>query len=241
MSQASCLYAGTIEHSRRAPASTFRHRIVLAYIDLDELPKLLGGRLLRRRPGLLRFRRSDYHGSAELPLNESVRQTVRQQTGRRPEGSIRVLTNLRSFGHCFNPVSFYYCFDRSGRLEATLAEVTNTPWGERHAYVVPGGRGDIDKALHVSPFMGMDNRYQVSAVAPGRNLAVTIESRHDGEDVFAARLSLERIELTPGSVRRFELRYPLASMRVLALIYGHAVGLKLAGASVFPHPKRTSP
>jgi hypothetical protein len=240
VSQASCLYQGTIEHRRSEPDTAFVHRIVLAYIDLAELPNLLGGRLVRNCPGPVRFRRADYHGPAELPLGESVRQTVRHQSGHRPEGPIRLLTNLRSFGHCFNPVSFYYCFDRGGTLDATMAEVTNTPWGERHAYVIPGGTGDLSKALHVSPFMGMDHSYHVAATAPGDRLEVSIASRHGADDVFSAKLSLERDELTPRSLRQLELRYPLASARVLALIYGHAIGLKLAGARVFPHPKQAS-
>ena len=93
-----------------------------------------------------------------------------------------MLTQLRSFGHCFNPVSFYYCLDGAGeQVEAVVAEVTNTPWGERHAYVLPGGWGSFDKALHVSPFMGMDHRYTARACAPGERLAVHIESRRDGE------------------------------------------------------------
>lgn len=211
----------------------------MAYVDLEELPTLMGGRLLRRRPGLLRFRRADYHGPAGLPLDESVRRTVWRQTGRRPGGAIRLLTNLRSFGTCFNPVSFYYCFDRRGRLEAVLAEVTNTPWGERHAYVIPGGAGSSEKAMHVSPFMGMNHTYEVVAMTPDSGLRVDIKSRRDDVAVFEATLALTRHELTPRSLRRLALRYPFASVRVLVLIYGRAIGLKLAGAPVFPHPKRT--
>jgi DUF1365 family protein len=235
----SCLYEGQVRHRRREPRRDFHHRIAMAYVDLEELPRLLGGSLLRRWPGPARFRRKDYHGSPELPLDESVRETVRVQTGRRPTGPIRVLTNLRSYGHCFNPISLYYCFDGHDReLEAVLAEVTNTPWGERHAYVIPGGVGHFEKAMHVSPFMGMDHTYMAVTEMPGRELRVVIENRHGGEPVFEASLALERRELTPASMRRLALRYPLASIRVLALIYGHAVGLRLAGVPVFAHQER---
>jgi uncharacterized protein len=156
-----------------------------------------------------------------------------------------VLTQLRSFGHCFNPVSFYYCW-RPGdqEVEAVLAEVTNTPWGERHAYVInPSARrsgvlaGGFDKALHVSPFMGMDHRYEVRATTPGRTLSVHIESTRAGRLAFDATLSLVRREMTDASAHRIAARYPLAALRVLALIYGHAAGLKLAGARVHPHPR----
>jgi uncharacterized protein len=236
---ASCLYAGTIAHQRRGPARSFQHRIVLAYIDLEELPALAGGLLVQRRPGSLRFRRRDYHGPPAVPLSRAVRETVRQHTGARPAGPIRVLTNLGFFGHCFNPVSFYYCFDGDGRLQALLAEVTNTPWGERRAYVIPGGAGEFRKAMHVSPFMGMDHTYRAFATTPGPELRVAIESLHEDEPVFAARLSLTRRELTRRSLRGLAWRHPPSGIRALALIYGHALGLRIAGAPVFAHPERS--
>ena len=235
---ASCIYEGTIRHRRSEPRREFRHRVALFYLDLDELPSLLGGRLTAPSPGLLRFRRRDYLRPAWLPLDTAVRDAVQTRTGVRPEGPVRLLTQLRSFGHCFNPVSFYYCLDGSGELvEAVVAEVTNTPWGERHAYVLPGGSGSFDKQLHVSPFMGMDHRYTARAGAPGESLAVDIESRRAGELTFDATLALRRRELTPRSAAGLTARYPLANVRVLALIYGHAVGLKLAGAPVYRHPE----
>lgn len=214
----------------------------MAYIDLDELPTLAGGALLRRRPGVLRFRRSDYHGPREMPLQDAVRETVGRATGHRPDGPIRLLANLRSFGHCFNPVSFYYCFERRGRLDAVLAEVTNTPWGERHAYVIPGGAGCFEKAMHVSPFLGMDHTYAAQLSPPRGELRIVIESRCDAEPepILQATLLLRRAELNARSLRGFGLRYPLSGMRVLALIYGHAIGLRLAGVPVFAHPGGSS-
>ena len=225
------IYTGTIRHRRFAVRDQeFTHGVAMAYLDLDELPGLLGGRLVSRRPGLVRFRRSDYLGDPATPLDAAVREVVAARTGRAPDGPIRVLTHLRSFGHCFNPVSFYYCFAADGeRLEAVVAEVTNTPWGERHAYVVGG---ELEKQLHVSPFMPMDQRYTVRAPAPGETLSVHIESRQDGSVAFDATLGLKRRPLTPRSLLR-----PLApTLRMLALIYGHAVALKLRGVPVQPHP-----
>ena len=123
------------------------------------------------------FAARDYLGDPAVPLRRAVRDVVAEQTGARPEGPIRLLTQLRSFGHCFNPVSFYYCFEPSGeQVQALVAEVTNTPWGERHAYVIDGRAarlavlaGQFDKALHVSPFMGMDHRYDARARVPARD------------------------------------------------------------------------
>jgi DUF1365 family protein len=227
----SALYEGSIRHRRFAVRNReFSHRIAMAYVDLDELPRLLGGRLVRPRPGLVRFRRRDYFGDPAVPLSDAVRALVAERSGRAPEGPIRVLTHLRTLGHCFNPVSFYYCFAADGEtLEAVVAEVTNTPWGERHAYVVGG---ELDKELRVSPFMPMDQRYTVRAPTPGETLSVHIESRQDGSVAFDATLGLKRRPLTRRSLLR-----PLApTLRMLALIYGHAVALKLKGVPVQPHP-----
>jgi hypothetical protein len=240
----SCLYEGEIRHRRRDPANEFRHRVTLAYLDLDELPRLLGGRLIRPAPGLLRFRRADYLGDPATALADAVRGRVMELGGERPGGPIRVLTQLRSCGICFNPVSFYYCFDPPGEhLDHVLAEVTNTPWGERRAYLLGDRRtgsrvvrGDFDKQLHVSPFFGMDHRYHARASTPGSTLSVHIENEHRDRTVFDATLRLDRHELTPASAARLTVAHPAASLRTLALIYGHALGLKLKGARLHPHP-----
>jgi DUF1365 family protein len=236
---ASAIYEGTISHRRYAVrAHELRHRLALFYLDLEELPTLLGGRLCRSRPGLVRYRRSDYLGDPGSELAHAVRQCVRERTGATPTGPIRLLTQLRTFGHCFNPVSFYYCFDAHEQLAALLAEVTNTPWGERYAYVLertgagPVLAGELTKQLHVSPFMAMAQSYQWSASDPGERLAVHIASTEHGQLVFEATLALRRAPLTRASLTRIGARYPAASLRVLALIYGHALALKLKGVPV---------
>src|SRR6185312_4900973 len=204
----SALYEGTIRHRRFAVRErVFRHRLALVYADLDELPGLFGGRLIARRPGIVRFRRADYLGDPAQPLADAVRALVAQRTGSDPGGPVRLLTQPRTLGHCFNPVSFYYCFAPGGeRLEAVVAEVTNTPWGERHAYVLPHAGdgpvldGGVDKALHVSPFMAMDQRYTWRATAPGPTLSVHIESSEHGAPAFDATLALRRKPLTARSL-----------------------------------------
>ena len=235
---ASAIYEGTVRHRRFAERShEFTYPLALAYVDLDELPllPLSSGRLVR-------FERSDYLGDPHTPLEESVRALVEERTGARPDGPIRLLTQLRSFGHCFNPVSFYYCFDPAGEhVRAVVAEVTNTPWGERHAYVVERTgagilKGDSDKALHVSPFMGMDHRYDWRVADPGATLSIHIESVRDGRRAFDATLSMRRRELSRRTLAGITGRYPAATARVLGLIYVHALRLKLKGVRVHPHP-----
>jgi len=205
------VYAGTIRHRRfAARAHGFRHRIALAYFDLERPPP--GG-------GLVRFEPSDYLAP----------DSVRALTGV-SGGPIRLLAALRSFGHCFNPIALYYCFDREGALRSVVAEVTNTPWGERHAYVVPAGGGAMEKVLHVSPFMGMEQTYTMRLAPPAETLSVHVESRHAGRLAFDATLALRR--------RPFSRR-PLAgaSLRTVWLIYAHAAALKLKGVPVHPHPE----
>lgn len=241
---ASAIYEGTIRHRRFAVSShEFSHRLALAYLDLGELDTLFGGRLLAPRPGLVRFRRRDYLGAPATDLATEVRACVERHRGSSPTGPIRVLTHLRTFGHCFNPVSFYYCFTEHERLDAVVAEVTSTPWGERHAYVLDRTgegavlTGKLAKELHVSPFMSMQQRYRWRASTPSETLAVHISSSERGQRVFDATLALRRAPLTRGGLARITTRYPAATLRVLALIYGHAIALKLKGVPLHARPQ----
>jgi DUF1365 family protein len=231
----------------------FRYPLFMAYLDLSELPSCFDGSLLwsARWPALARFCRSDYLGDPGAPLDRAVRELVKERTGLNVTGPIRLLTHLRYFGKSFNPVSFYYCFaDDCSRVIAVVADVTNTPWGERHAYVMPVVdcsdhgtvrlmRARFDKRLHVSPLMGMDHTYDWRLTEPGQQLLVHIESDdHNQTKVFDATLSLRRREMTPRSLRSVLIRYPLITARILIRIYSHALRLKLRGASYFPHPRK---
>lgn len=184
----SCLYSGTVRHRRFTPAqNVFRYSLFQMYLDLAELPEIFDPFLLwsARSPAIAWFRREDHLGDPEVPLDVCVRDEVQRQTGIRPSGAIRLLTNLRYFGYVMNPVSYYYCFDpATDRLQTVLAEVHNTPWGERHCYVLktpiqrPGGASSElwnDKDFHVSPFMGMGLRYRWRLTEPAESLAVSIQ------------------------------------------------------------------
>lgn len=251
--RASAVYEGWIRHRRFEPVEhSFRYRLFLMYLDLDELPEVLDPYRLwsARRAAPARFLRSDFMGDPERPLAECARDAVEAQTGRRPAGPVRLLANLRYLGHAFNPVSFYYCFDAADeRVVAVVAHVTNTPWGERHAYVMPVAhardhgtvtlmRAQLDKQLHVSPLMGMDHVYDWRMTAPGEQLLVHIESHREQRTVFDATLSLRRRELTSRSLRSVLIGYPLITLRIVTRIYTHALRLRLRGARWFPHPRR---
>lgn len=241
----SCLYEGRVEHARAAPvAHAFGYRLFMLYLDLDELPRVFAGRWLwsARRPALAWFRRADYLGDPSEPLVESVRRVVADATGRRPGGPIRLLTHLRYFGHCFNPVSFYYCFDATGEtVETIVAEVHNTPWNERHCYVLDGAgtpatRFTTDKALHVSPFMPMEMTYDWGFSAPSERLSVTMRCRRSGERLFAAALTLSRREIGGAALASALARFPFMTLRVIAAIYWQALRLKLRGCPTYVHP-----
>ena len=251
---ASAVYEGRVRHRRFEPVEhEFSYRLFLMYLDLGELPEVLDPYPLwsARRPAPARFRREDFMGDPARPLDECARDAVEAATGNRPAGPVRLLAGLRYLGHSFNPVSFYYCFDSAGaRVQAVVADVENIPWGERHPYVLArGGRegpvlsDELDKTLHVSPLMGMDQTYAFRAGEPGPRLAVHIESRPEasGGKSFDATLSLRRRELSRPLLTGLLARYPALSLQVVAKIYAQSLRLKLKGARYFPHPKGKKP
>jgi len=245
----SFLYEGTLRHRRFvAPRRDFDVSLFMAYLDLGELESVFAGRWLwsTGAPNLAWFRRADHYGDPAVPLDESIRGLVAERTGARPEGPIRLLTHLRYLGHCFNPVSFYYCFARDGRtVETIVAEVSNTPWKERHMYVLPESTNlgsadhkhyDFRKDFHVSPFLAMDMDYGWRFGSPGERLWAHMENRQNGERVFEATLSLRRRPITGVELARTLAFRPAMTVKVVASIYYQALLLWLRRATFYPHP-----
>jgi DUF1365 family protein len=248
----SCLYTGWVRHRRFEPTENrFRYRLFMSYLDLAELPQLFDRYLFwsARRAAPAWFRRADYHGDSYQPLDETIRELVTTRTGARPTGPIRLLTHLRFFGYSFNPVSFYYCFDEEDRrVETIVAEITNTPWKERHAYVLPVGASErtgsawrfrFEKQFHVSPFMPMDMRYDWRFSAPGNGLHVHMENWRDGRSAFDATLNLKREELASAPLAKALLAFPLITTQVTSLIYWQALRLWWKGTPFYAHPKKS--
>lgn len=250
--KSSGVYVGHVRHRRFLPVeNSFRYRVFMMYLDLDELPTLFDDYVgwSYERFNIASFHRRYFYGDASVPLKQAVLDKVEQETGRRPSGAVRMLTHLRYMGYCYNPVTFYYCYNKGAELPDSIAtEITNTPWGERHTYVLdcqkhegPGEgryRWHFPKEFHVSPFMPMDIMYDWRFRAPDDHLNVHMQDIIKGDKYFDATLTLERREISQGMLMRALVQYPLMTTKVIAGIHWQALKLWAKGAPFHKHPKR---
>ncbi len=245
----SAIYSGWVTHRRLEPVGhAFRYRVFMPLVDLDELPELLNS-----TPGWssrpwspARLKREDFIGDPHLPIKQAVLDAAEEQTGSRPAGRVLMLANFRYFGFLINPISCYYCLDTSQQVQCIVAEVTNTPWGERQLYVIQGApdpRGWLDarfdKAMHVSPFMPMAMHYHWRSNAPGDQLKLFLANYRQEQRVFEASLQLQRRGSSPATFTRYLALYPFMTLRIAASIYWQALRLWLKGTTFIPHPGKT--
>jgi uncharacterized protein len=261
----SALYEGTVTHRRAEPAHRFDNRVALPLLFLDELAEMRSVHPLvdldpsphrRRRPAAIRLRRDDYLPSSAASVNAAVEEAVRQAGGC-VRGPVAMLSHVRTWGWLFNPLSLYYCFDPTGRtVEWAVLEVSNTPWHERRSYVVgPPGEHHFAKTLHVSPFLPMEASYTLRYSPPGDRIRVSLdvdvsppsspygpgyEPTPDPPSQLAASMVLRRRALDRAGLARLLWAYPLMTARVSGGIYAQALRLRARGASLHPHPERSS-
>ncbi len=243
----SAMYEGVLVHARLGPGPThsFSYEVAMPLLDLAEVDDVMSlhPAWSARRAAPVRFRREDFLGDPALPLDQVVRELVAERTGRRPDGPVALLANLRTWGWLFNPISLYFCADAADhpgqpdRIGALVAEVENTPWHERHSYVVgPPGRHRFAKELHVSPFLPPRLDYELRYTAPGPQLTVALDVLEADQRLFAATLFLRRCALDRAALGRLLWRYPAMTHRITAGIYSQAARLRLKGAPFFGHP-----
>ena len=244
------IYTGTVRHRRYTPfESEFSYPVFMLYLDINDLENVINKSIFWNinKPAVVSFNRRDFHGAEEVDLDTAVRNTVENRVGIRPEGKIRMLAHLRYFGYCFNPVTFYYCFNRNDdSVDYILAEVTNTPWKERHAYVLSSSqesnkseiRLSMKKELHVSPFWDMDHMYDWVFSSPQDKLNVFMKNFKDGKHVFDASLSMDRTEMTKRNLLKSVFRFPFMTIKVVFWIHFQAFILWLRGATFYTHPSK---
>ena len=218
------IYEGTVRHRRFAPTlREFAPKLFLAYLDVDALPGSLDHLPLwsARRSAPVRFRSRDFLDGTDRPLAAAVRDLVQARLGRRPTGPVHLLAQLRTCGWLFNPLAVYYCWTPDGRaLDAIVLEVTNTPWGQRHWYVLDAhgnpNTTTTAKAMHVSPFLPMDVDYRITWNTPGTELNLRIEVERRSHARLRCRALVAPHDRHPSRARSPLLaRYPMLPLRVV--------------------------
>lgn len=265
----SAIYTGNIRHRRFVPnAHSFNYPLFMLYLDLDELPDLFSNKWFcsLERFNLVSFKRKDYFAPEQPNLKQAVINRVSEDFKSKGQAApeiahVRMLMHARYLNIVFNPVVFYYCFDDHQNLIAILAEITNTPWAERHDYVLPvnekrtdmgyrsGGNNkhifSFGKKFHVSPFNPMNMDYRWVFGLPKAHLVVHMENAmkalsSGGNDAvekhFDATLNLERKSFED-NLSKTLIQYPIITVKVILGIYWQAFRLWVKRNPFYDHPK----
>lgn len=251
------LCEGTVVHRREAPAHhQFVRRVSQVWIDPDDPAELcdLHPAWSHRHPAPARFRRSDYGDQPMGSLAEAARGDLGRILGRVPHGPVRMLSQVRRWGWLFNPITLFFVWDQRDnatpaeqRPIGAVLEVTNTPWKERIRYpLILEANGEtlsaeFDKALHVSPFLTMDHRYEITVQDRDDTVAVDVDvADPKGHAILHTCLRLQRQPATRQLLGKSIRSEPFPTHRVSAAIHSQAARLWAKGVPVIPHPTRSS-
>lgn len=244
----SAIYFGTVKHRRFRPVPhSFSYNVFMAFLDIDRIPELthVSHFLSYNRFNWATYDERDHFGNPHLSLRQRLEQNAAAHGVLLPDGQVFLLTHLRYLGYNFNPVSFFYCYDKQERLRLVLAEVNST-FGESHNYWLSQSnelsspnakRYRTAKAMHVSPFMGMKLDYTFTITPPGSKLVVHMDTIEDGKPFFDAMLKLEREPWSARSLHRALLSHPWMTAKVIFAIHWEALRLYLKKVPVFTHPR----
>lgn len=253
----SAIYRGFVRHRRFTPTRhEFDYPLFMLFLKTDEIPTLLRKfwQLSESPFSWARFKRSDFLGDQSQSIADSVRSKIAELSAKGVEdlrGDVFMLCQLRYFGLYFSPLNLYFLKQETGN-SLMLAEVSNTPWNERHYYLIDLDNCQAhDKAFHVSPFNPMSQRYHWRVKEPTTDQArclVHIESRQNGETdpaagfeekIFDATLSLERVKLNQRELSRVLRRTPVQTASIVIGIYWQALKLFLKKVPLHAHPNRS--
>jgi len=234
----SCIYVGEVRHKRLSPREhSFSYNIFFLAIDLDEIQELntFGWWFKCDKFAPLSFRSSDYLQQKEPITKQLVWQKVQHLGGQNFAGRVMFIGQMRCFGLYFSPINLYYCYNHNNQLAYLLAEVSNTPWHERHYYLIDLN-GDLicEKDFHVSPFMDLNMQYHWRIKEPGEDLSLHIENYSD-KKIFTASVKMKRIEFSNQNLRNCLLAIPVMTLKTLAGIYWQALKLFIKGVPYVGH------
>ncbi|MDX6310078.1 MAG: uncharacterized protein QOI06_3124 [Nocardioidaceae bacterium] len=228
------LVRGVVKHARLSPVRhRFRYRAHQWLVDVDDLDVAPRG---LRWLGSVRAR--DHLDPHTDDLGTNVRSFLAAQGVSWSAHRILMLTNARSLGYVFDPLSVFWCFALDGALEGVVAEVHNT-YGGRHGYVVElddRGRGQADKAFYVSPFFGVFGDYQLRFTLDGERVGAFVTLCQHAQVVFTASFTGTTVPLTPARLLVSALCQPLMPQRVAGLIRAQGVWLWLRRLPVVRRP-----